>query len=589
MRHLRYLLGAFLLLLAAPVLAQSLMERLVSPGALSTAHAKLESHCDSCHSSFKKTAQNGKCTACHRDVGGDVARGGGFHGKFAPARAGSCNACHSDHKGRGFALVKLDRGVFNHALTDYALTGAHAGVTCAGCHAAGKKFRAAPNDCATCHAKKDPHRGQLGRECQSCHVTAAWKQVQPFDHSRTGFALTGKHRQAECLSCHAGQRWKGLATTCASCHARDDAHKGSRGSNCAQCHSTAGWKQATFDHASTGFALSGGHASVSCASCHGAGNSKPHPTRACIGCHVAKDVHKGANGTDCAQCHNARAWKQVSFDHDRMTRFPLRGGHREANCEACHKQPPRIVKLAVTCVSCHAADDRHKGGNGPECQRCHTETSWKISKFDHDKMTRFALVGKHAAVKCEACHIKPTSEVKPSAQCGSCHAKSDVHAGRLGQSCGNCHDSVSWKARVRFDHELTRFPLLGKHAGLTCTACHADRSFAAKGTQCADCHSDDHHKGAFGKPAACGRCHTTATWKSWSFDHDKMSRFALTGKHQGLICSACHIRAGDPAKVASQCADCHRRDDIHHGGFGEDCGSCHVTSDFRQIRLDAKR
>ena len=72
-------------------------------------------------------------------------------------------------------------------------------------------------------------------------------------------------RRAACMGCHAGQRWQGLPSGCVACHAKDDAHKGSRGTNCAQCHTTAGWKQATFDHTSTGFPLIGGHAEASCA------------------------------------------------------------------------------------------------------------------------------------------------------------------------------------------------------------------------------------------------------------------------------------------------------------------------------------
>lgn len=56
------------LVLAAPLAAQTIMERLVTPGPLSGAHARLEAKCDSCHSSFRKEAQNGRCAACHKGV-----------------------------------------------------------------------------------------------------------------------------------------------------------------------------------------------------------------------------------------------------------------------------------------------------------------------------------------------------------------------------------------------------------------------------------------------------------------------------------------------------------------------------------------
>jgi hypothetical protein len=201
-------------------------------------------------------------------------------------------------------------------------------------------------------------------------------------------------------------------------------------------------------------------------------------------------------------------------------------------------------------------------------------------------MTDFPLRGKHAKARCETCHTEPADEVKLSAECAACHKDDDEHQGKLGANCGRCHDSNDWKTNVRFDHELTRFPLLGKHASLECADCHADRTFASKGTTCASCHADDHHKGSLGTPAACGTCHNTVDWKAWTFDHDKQTSFGLEGKHKGLICSACHNRPGDPAKRGDQCIDCHRRDDIHRGGFGDNCARCHSTDDVSIIRME---
>jgi hypothetical protein len=268
-----------------------------------------------------------------------------------------------------------------------------------------------------------------------------------------------------------------------------------------------------------------------------------------------------------------------------MTHFPLRGAHRDAECSGCHKQPPSQAKPPTTCFGCHAKDDTHKGSNGTACQSCHVEASWKKVSFDHNRMTRFSLLGRHAQVRCESCHLKPANEVKPPLECGACHAKDDAHKGRLGTACGSCHNAEDWKTRVAFDHALTRFPLLGRHAGPACTACHMDRTFVAKGIACTACHVDDHHKGTLGQAPNCGSCHNSVDWKVWHFDHDRQTRFGLTGRHQGLICSACHVRAGDPAKAGTGCIDCHARDDKHHGNFGDACERCHVTTDFRQIHM----
>ncbi|MFW1373616.1 hypothetical protein ACEV99_23245, partial [Vibrio parahaemolyticus] len=92
-----------------------------------------------------------------------------------------------------------------------------------------------------------------------------------------------------------------------------------------------------------------------------------------------------------------------------------------------------------------------------DCARCHTVTVWKTVNFNHNTMTNFPLLGKHAAAKCEACHGPRTAPLKVSAECGSCHAKDDVHAGKLGKDCARCHNSAAWKGpgQIRFDHDLT--------------------------------------------------------------------------------------------------------------------------------------
>jgi predicted CXXCH cytochrome family protein len=234
-------LAAFACLLVAadlglPSEAQSPIERLVSPGKLSNAHAKFEAECSTCHVSFNKGAQTAKCLDCHKETAADIRSKQGFHGR-SPAVAGAdCKACHAEHQGRGADIVKFDRKAFNHAFTDFPLLGGHQKVQCAECHREGVKFAAAATDCIGCHEADDPHFGRLGTACGSCHTPANWQTIS-FDHSTTKFALTGAHERQECASCHVDQTWKNLATDCASCHAKDDVHKGALGKDCASCHS----------------------------------------------------------------------------------------------------------------------------------------------------------------------------------------------------------------------------------------------------------------------------------------------------------------------------------------------------------------
>jgi hypothetical protein len=80
-------------------------------------------------------------------------------------------------------------------------------------------------------------------------------------------------------------------------------------------------------------------------------------------------------------------------------------------------------------------------------------------------------------------------------------------------------------------------------------------------------------------------CHNPNDWRLSTFDHDLQTDFALTGAHDGVDCRGCHR---EPAvdgvlRPSSSCGSCHRRDDVHDGEFGADCGACHTTSSFRDV------
>ena len=50
--------------------------------------------------------------------------------------------------------------------------------------------------------------------------------------------------------------------------------------------------------------------------------------------------------------------------------------------------------------------------------------------------------------------------------------------GNLNIPCQNCHTALGWKpirAVPEFDHNSTRFPLRGLHAGVACANCHTIR------------------------------------------------------------------------------------------------------------------
>jgi hypothetical protein len=509
-------LALLLCLFAAPRADAQSPETLLMPGKLTKAHAKYEESCANCHDRTNRARQPQLCLACHKEIAADVSAQRGFHGRLAGASTTlQCHACHSEHLGRDADIVKFSRDQFDHTRTDFQLQGAHAAVTCDSCHAKGKRFSEAPSDCYTCHREQEPHEGKLGRDCASCHDSAAWRNIG-FNHDKTAFPLRDKHKDVACFACHFGNRYKSTPQQCVSCHAPDDVHRGERGPKCADCHATSGWKTAKFDHAKeTKFALLGIHARIDCADCHKGGRLNDPLPRDCHGCHRGEDAHAGRFGESCQNCHGNDKWLPATFDHTRDTKWPLEGRHEKVACHACHTADVAAQKLETSCLTCHRA--------------------------------------------------------------------SDVHSGKLGLDCAQCHTPAGWRADTNFDHDLTSFPLLGLHVAVPCEQCHVTRAYKDAGKGCVDCHrADDFHKGGLGND--CARCHSANGWRIWEFDHGKETHFALTGAHAKLNCADCHKQPAEQVKLETSCAYCHAQDDVHLGQYGRQCERCHSTVTFKGAR-----
>jgi len=503
---------ALMLVLVSSLAAASSIETLLMPGKVANAHAKIESECTNCHDRSNRTSQNALCMSCHKDIAANFKERKGFHGKLASVSEMQCHGCHTEHQGRDADIVKLVPEQFNHKLTDFPLQEAHTTLACNQCHQSGKKFSDATTTCVSCHKKDEPHQGQLGDNCASCHSKTTWLNAK-FDHSQTKFPLTNKHADVPCAACHLQNHYKNTPDQCASCHAPDDVHRGTRTGGCAQCHSTASWTTAKFNHAKeTGFALLGAHAQTDCTSCHTSGRMQDPIPKDCRGCHRAQDAHAGRMGDDCSKCHNSSNWKPTTFDHTRDTKFTLSGPHEKLGCDRCHTASLATQKLGNTCNACHRAQDVHVGQLGSECNKCHVESGWRNDiHFDHD-LSNFPLVGLHVAVPCEQCHL--TQQFKDAKKdCYSCHQKDDRHKGGLGKNCASCHTPNGWEI-WEFNHDKsTSFPLTGAHSKLQCNACHKRPAGEVKlATECGACHvRDDVHFGQYGHQ--CQRCHTSISFK----------------------------------------------------------------------------
>ena len=426
-----------------PANATTVFEKLLMPGELSTAHAKLEEKCEACHKPFSKEAQDGLCLDCHKEVAADRSGKSGFHGKSTLSLNQSCNACHSDHLGRDADIVGLDHLVFDHKLTNYPLDGAHKVIPCDSCHAAGKKMRAASVDCFSCHKASEPHQGRLGKTCESCHTADGWRRLKPYEHDKSKFKLVDAHTKIGCMTCHVGEVYADLQSTCWDCHKLSDVHDTQLGKACEDCHSQTAWKPAKFDHDKTRFRLTDKHAGAKCQDCHKPNQPLSISTE-CKSCHTDEDAHKGQLGGKCDDCHSAKGWRvAVNFDHD-LTDFPIVGLHAVVPCEGCHATA-EYKDASTGCAACHKADDVHLGRLTADCALCHSEIGWARWDFDHGRKTRFALTGKHQTMSCYGCHI--ATNVKSASlptDCYSCHSKQDVHKGKFGTDCARCHDTTTF-------------------------------------------------------------------------------------------------------------------------------------------------
>ena len=512
--------------------------------------------CTKCHlnSDFKGTPKD--CHSCHEKDDQHLGQLGT-----------DCAACHVTSDWKNI--------IFDHNTSAFKLTGLHNQVSCTSCHVNGL-FKGTPKDCYSCHAAVDAHQGQFGRDCTQCHTTSGWQNAS-FDHGGTGFPLTGLHENVACGNCHVNGIFADTPKTCFACHAEDDAHDGKFGQDCASCHTTSGWQNASFDHGKTVFPLTATHATVACSSCHVNGVYKGTPTD-CYSCHAVKDNHKGQFGTNCGSCHKPTWWKDVFYDHS-ATAFPLVGKHTNVACSSCHTNG-NFKGTPIDCYSCHAAKDNHNGQYGTNCESCHKPTAWKDVFFNHS-VTAFPLTDTHTTVACFSCHTNGNFKGTPT-DCYSCHAAKDNHKGQFGTDCGSCHKPTKW-SDVFYDHNTTSFPLVGKHTTLACSSCHTNGNFKGTPTDCYSCHAaKDNHKGQFG--TSCGSCHKPTKWSDVFYDHNTTA-FPLVGNHAGVACTSCHTN-GNFKGTPTDCYSCHAAKDNHNGQYGTNCGSCHVPIGWGNVMFD---
>jgi hypothetical protein len=210
--------------------------------------------------------------------------------------------------------------------------------------------------------------------------------------------------------------------------------------------------------------------------------------------------------------------------------------------------------------------------------------------FDH-LTTGVELDGVHRDLPCESCHLNAVFRGTPRS-CGSCHVKGSLfnatpktqtHISST-NNCAACHNTISFRPQVHFDHAQVMGSCVSCHNGTiatgmkipphpattqNCAACHTVISWNPPSTVdhtqiplavagfCIICHNG---KDASGKSAGhvatnleCGDCHLTTTWLGANFDH--------TGITTG--CATCHNgtkavgKQGSHMPTTIACETCH--------------------------------
>ena len=253
--------------------------------------------------------------------------------------------------------------------------------------------------------------------CSACHSQASWDVSgraagqSDFDHSTTGFPLTGRHRAADCGDCHRADR--AITRQCVGCH--EDAHQRTLGQACDQCHSAVSWSSVSGValHRSTRLPLSGMHALAACSECH---------------VRASDNVWRGVPA-DCYACH--------AGDYNRQDIHPL---HRGVPGD------PSKPALPKNCAGCHRTTS-FAPAFGPTAFQFRTTSEPLTSTLSHDRIFPLSF-GKHRSAACADCHVSETSP--RVVVCTGCHAHERTRlatqhraVGKVLAGCLHCHPGGS--------------------------------------------------------------------------------------------------------------------------------------------------
>jgi predicted CXXCH cytochrome family protein len=441
-------------------------------------------------------------------------------------------------------------------------------------------------------------------------VPALAQGTAHFDHSKTGFPLTGTHMTVECVTCHVNGRLQGTPRQCVGCH--------------------------------NGTVAPGMPA-----------NHIPAQTTACDTCHRNSISFAGAPmnhagiTSNCTACHNGQTFYGVTPVSKPAAHVAI----GQADCVSCHRSYVSFAGAAFVhptnssgqCYSCHGAGvggamkeaANHVPTGTTTCDACHKSTAvGGFATFTMGSAGHTAL-GVSATSDCTSCHmgnylgvvVKPSSHVtttpanqncsasgchtgftsfsgasythtaSSTGQCYTCHgtgsggamkeAANHVPTGSV--SCDACHTSTKTGGFATFSMGTAGHTALGVTMTSNCTSCHMGNYLgvavkpsthvattpANQNCSASGCHNSftsfagatyTHTASSSGQ---CYTCHGTGSGGAMK----QVSNHVPTGS---VSCDACHTstKTGGFATFSMGSSG--------HSALGvsltSDCTSCHIGS-----------
>lgn len=207
------------------------------------------------------------------------------------------------------------------------------------------------------------------------------------------------------------------------------------------------------------------------------------------------------------------------------------------------------------------------------------------SRVPHDLGEEFPLVGLHAPLPCDSCHVDGTFGALDPA-CEACHEADRPGADHYpDEVCADCHTAYGWLVFTTPTDSAPLHPCLSDHTtclplvdahDVSCSDCHLEPGqYVGLERRCGSCHEEErpayHYDGQ-----DCESCHPPTVWAE-GVEHP------VTLPHFDAPCEGCHLDPVNRADLTCFEGGCHGKpetDQIHDGFYGyaytaPKCLECH--------------